>query len=384
MCLPRLKIQSPMSQSLYKSTINFLIQHSKVEVKGNHLRRLQVLASMVSSCITTKSSTLEGLSLPQEESEFDQDTKSSKQSESCVKQTKRWLSSKWTDWNTFFAPYIGLILVKMAEQKELIFIMDGSETASGCVTLMLSVIWKGYAIPVFWLTREGSKGHFTEQMHLELLKGIKAIVPINCRIVLLGDGEFDGSKLRACCREWGWEFVLRTSTDRNIDCGTEIGHLGSLYPDKYSEVVFVEDACEGDNAILWQAKGFDSPIPLLTNMDLGEMACAYYRHRFKIETLFKQFKSAGFQLQKSMVEGANRVQNLILVVSLAFIFTFCAGILLKSKSTILLKKIIRVDKVKTMRPVTLTQKCIDRAWMLVLNIFYEFFENWAYIFSLNS
>jgi hypothetical protein len=46
------------------------------------------------------------------------------------------------------------------------------------------------------------------------------------------------------------------------------------------------------------------PIFLMTNMNLGEMACRYYRKRFKIENLFKSMKSAVFNLYKSKVEGA--------------------------------------------------------------------------------
>ena len=363
-----------MSQSLYKSTLEFLIQHSKHKPIGNHLRRLQVFSCMISSCIRTKKSSLEGLSLPDKEELLAKD----KQSESHIKQTKRWLSSKWTDWESFFAPYIGQMLLKMSEKGELIFVVDGSETASGCVTLMLSVIWRGYAIPVFWITREGSKGHFSEALHLELLAGIHEIVsilPKTCRIVLLGDGEFDGLRLRQRCKTLGWEFVLRTSCDKKIDCGSEMGHLGSLYPDCSVEIVFVEDACEGDNAIFWQAKEYDSPILLLTNMDLGEMACAYYRQRFKIETLFKQLKSAGFQLHKSMVQGASRVQNLIMVIAFAFILTFCVGIMLKKQPVEVLKKIIRADKVLTIRPITIAQKCIEKTWAIALDIFYQFSKN---------
>jgi hypothetical protein len=72
----------------------------------------------------------------------------------------------------------------------------------------------------------------------------------------------------------------------------------------------LEDASQGDHAILWRGKSLADPIPLLTNMDLGTMACRYYRKRFKIENLFKSMKSAGFNLHKSKSEGAKRLENL--------------------------------------------------------------------------
>ena len=40
------------------------------------------------------------------------------------------------------------MLRQLVNRGELILIMYGSETASGCVTLMLSVVWRGFAIPL--------------------------------------------------------------------------------------------------------------------------------------------------------------------------------------------------------------------------------------------
>jgi len=91
---------------------------------------------------------------------------------------------------------------------------------------MLSVVWNGYAIPLVWTTKKGKKGHFPEDVHIELIKIAQPILPIDCRVVLLGDGEFDGMRLRNQCKSWGWEFVLRTALDRLVDCGGEQAKLG--------------------------------------------------------------------------------------------------------------------------------------------------------------
>ena len=279
-----------MGKSLHKDMLSMLTKASAIEPIGNHLRRLNVLAGMICSCMKTKSSSLEGLS--------DKKSETAKQSESHVKQTKRWLSSKWTDWETFFAPFATKMLLGLSKKGELILVIDGSQTAGDCVTLMLSVIWRGYAIPLAWLTKKGEKGHFPEDMHLDLVAVVKKIIPPSCRAVFLGDGEFDGLKLRQACKSLKWEFVFRTSVDRKVDCGGEMAQLGSLSPLPGSEIVFLEDACDGDNAIYWLGKGYEDPVLLLTNMDLGEMACDYYRRRFKIETLFKQLKCVWWMCMK--------------------------------------------------------------------------------------
>jgi len=273
------------------------------------------------------------------------------------------------------------MLLGLSKKGELILVIDGSQTAGDCVTLMLSVIWRGYVIPLAWLSRKVGKGHFPEEMHVDLVVLAQTIMPPGCRAVLLGDGEFDGLKLRRACKSFKWEFVLRTSVDRKVDCGGDLAQLGSLSPPPGSEIVFLEDACDGDNAIYWLGKGHKDPIPLLTNMDLGEMACHYYRKRFKIETLFKQLKSAGFRLHKSKVEGAHRVKNLLIVVAFAFIFTFCMGILLKNEPPATIAKFARKDRLDLMRPITLAQKCISRAIKIAKLIFSNFSKNWEMIFT---
>ena len=369
-------------QSLYKSTLTYLTSVYSAPPKGNVLRRLQTLCLMLCSCIETKSSSLEGISRCFSEQSESASEISDKQSESRIKQAKRWLSSKWTDWDTFYAPYIKPLLKKLAKKGEIIIIIDGSETAGDCVTLMISVLWRGYAVPLTWITRKGKKGHFPEDMHLELVRFAKDILPPDCRIVLLGDGEFDGLRLRTRCREYRWEFVLRTSKDRIIDCGGEKARFDSLCPDPNSDFVFVEKAVDGDNAVMHHDKTCQDPIFLLTDMELGQMACAYYKRRFKIEMLFKHMKSHGFNLQKSKVCSAHRVSNLIIIVALAFLLTFCAGLWLKTQSKEVLSKITRPDRVPKMSPVILANRCRQSDRIVFNNIFSLFSKNCDDFFNI--
>lgn len=365
-----------MSRSLYKDTLCFLRKQSSSEVKGNHLRRLKVLAKMISSCAKTKSCSLSGLS--------GSSSSDTRQSESRIKQVKRWLCSKWTDWDTFFAPYIAYLLTHLAKSGELVLVIDGSETGQNCCTLMLSVLWRGYAIPIVWMTRQGPKGHFSDQVHTDLVRRFRQIFCLDndCRVVLLGDGEFDGAQLRSYCQEQGWEYVLRTSLNRQTDFGGESGRIDkllSLLHDR--QMVFLEYGCNTSHAVLWKGKSFEQPIPLLTNMELGEMACEYYKRRFKIETLFKQLKSAGFQLQKSMLSDPERLQNLIIVAAIAFIFTFCIGLIVKEQPAALVAMFLRFDRIHKMSPITVAQKAMADHSELAYYIFSMLSKNFADFFA---
>lgn len=363
-----------MSESLYKSTRRFLLSPLKSKkVSASHLKRIEVLCAMVSSCIHNKSCSLQSLATP--------DKVVTTQVESRIKQAKRWLSSKWTDWDSFYAPYIRLILLNVAKCGEIILVVDGSEMAGDCTVLMVSVLWNKYAIPLAWMTKKGEKGHFPEQTHLDLLNVVASVIPSGCRVVLLGDGEFDGKRLCARCEELHWEFVLRTSLDRKIEDHDELLPIRKLSILPGQEIAFIQSALHGYNALLWHYQKYEHPIPLLTNMDLGEMACAYYERRFKIELMFKQFKSAGFNIHHSKVEGEKRINSLIIVLALAFILLFQAGGNLSKLTPKNIATFARPDRIADLTPINIAFKALKAAYHILRSILSDMSKNIDHFFS---
>lgn len=333
-----------------------------------------MLACMVNSCIRTKSCSIEGISRPEDGC--------GRQSESRVKQAKRWLMSKWTGWDTFFVPYIAPLLGQLSKAGEIVIVMDGSETGRGCTTLMLSVIWGKYAIPVVWTTREGAKGHFSDAVHTELARECLALLPVGqqCRVVLLGDGEFDGQSLHRWCVGRGWQFVTRTACDRHIDFGGEVARFDSIQTTR--GIVFIPSALPMANGVFWHGKGHKKPLFLLTNMELGQEACDYYKRRFKIETLFKHLKSAGFHLDKTRLKCSYKLANLIIVVAFAFVFSFCMGAFITANEPVeYLETIVRKDRLARIAPIAIAQLAIGHNASCVINFFSDLSKNFQWIFT---
>ncbi len=222
---------------------------------------------------------------------------------------------------------------------------------------MVSIVFRKRAIPLCWLTRTGKKGHFPQSMHIDLLQHVSKLLP-ESRVVILGDGEFDGKDCLDFINTQGWEFVLRTSLDRKIyDTGeqTTINKLGSGFLEDY---VWAEKVLEGKySAILWHEKKYPTPIPLLTNMDLAAMACAYYRRRFAIETLFKDFKSKGFWVHKTKLSNPIMLHNLLIIISLGYIF--CVILSLSVDKNEDLKLFCRADRTADLSIFGLGKKCLD-------------------------
>ena len=191
-----------MSDNLrrYRAIREALIQYYPGQPTGTVARHLTTLAAMISGIVGSKST-----QLPQIATKVPNGT----QSESRVKRFARWIRNDKITAEVYFVPYAQVLLTQLALQT-LVLVLDGSVVGRGCVALMLHVVYKGRALPVAWLVRQGKKGHFPEDWHIALVQQVEALLPEGAQVVLLGDGEFDGTALQHTLEEAGWSYVCRT------------------------------------------------------------------------------------------------------------------------------------------------------------------------------
>lgn len=299
-------------------------------ISGNVLRRLEVLGSMVSGVLLQGSSRLSdlGRSNPDE-----------KQQASKEKQMSRWIQSDHTSYKHHYLPYIERLLTSLSRGGKLIFSIDGSTAGQGCMVLMFSVIYRKRALPVVWHVIKAKKGHLPEESHRALLKKLAAIVPPDCEVTILGDGEYDGCKWQADITQLGWNYVLRTGVARIIETepgeevklGSMIPGLGEIYFMLYG-VAFTQKKYGPVNILIQHEKGYKEPIYLLSNLEFPRQISQFYKKRFRIETFFSDQKSRGFNIQRSRIGKPERLAKLLIATCLAYIFCILAGVKsLKSK-----------------------------------------------------
>ena len=83
-------------------------------------------------------------------------------------------------------------------------VMAGRVVGGGGAALMLHVIYQGRALPVAWRVRHGPKGHCPEELPIALVELGRACLPAGTSVVLLGDGECEGTTLQKTLKEAGW------------------------------------------------------------------------------------------------------------------------------------------------------------------------------------
>jgi len=311
------------SRRTHRAIKKAILQLYPTKPQGNLARHLATLVCLVSGIVLSKS-----CQLPKIASKVPGDV----HPDSRTKQLSRWVNHDGITFDLYFLPFVEPLLMNLAAIRPLELVMDGSAVARGCVTLMVSLLYAGRALPIAWLVVAGKKGHFPAETHVTLLREVKTRVPDTATVVLLGDGEFDSPALQAEATGYGWDYVCRTAKNIQISADGEawssLEDLGVTRGGRVGRkgVLFTKDAGYGPVMVIaWWGRDYTDPIYLVSNLKSMHAACEWYRKRAHIETFFSDQKSRGFQLDRSHLSDPARVARLMLAACLAYLWVIYLG-----------------------------------------------------------
>jgi hypothetical protein len=311
------------SRRTYRAIKKAILQLYPTKPQGNLARHLTTLVGLVSGIVLSKS-----CQLPKIASKVADDV----HPDSRTKQFSRWVNNDAITFDLYFLPFLASGLAGLAVGQPLVLVMDGSVVARGCVTLMVSVLYGGRALPLAWLVIEGAKGHFPAETPVTLLREVRTYLPGGARVILLGDGEFDSPELQAEATGYGWDYVCRTAKNILISTDGETwSSLEDLGVRRGSRVCckgvrFTKQAYGPVMVIAWWGRAYTEPIYLVSNLTHVQEACDWYRKRARIETFFSDQKSRGFQVDRSHVSDPARVTRLMMAACLAYLWVIYLGI----------------------------------------------------------
>lgn len=250
--------------------------------------------------------------------------------ESVVMRFRRFLKHDQVSYDRWMLPVAQALLALLARQP-LVFVIDGSTVARGCMSLMVSVLYRHRALPIAWVVVKARKGHLSEALHCEVLEQLKVLVPNGADVTILGDGEFDGTDWQQAITEATWRYVCRTASDILLHVGESTIAMRDLAVERGSAVglegASVTAARYGPvNAIaVWEAL-YEAPLYLVTNHTDLEHAIVLYRRRAQIETFFSDQKSRGFRIDRSHLSDPERVARLMIATALAYLWVVYLGV----------------------------------------------------------
>ena len=106
--------------------------------QGNAYRHLVTLAALINGIIGSKSCQLPSVAAK---------VPFVGKLDSIVKKFSRWLQNDEISYDTYFLPYVS-VLLKCLYRQTLAIVFDGSIVGRDCITLMASVIYKKRALPL--------------------------------------------------------------------------------------------------------------------------------------------------------------------------------------------------------------------------------------------
>ena len=296
------------------------IQDRLPELRGEHQL---TLAMMVTGILRARSGQLKKIA---------RGVQYDRKKESLVERFRRFVRNKQIQVEVEYAPF-GQRILKAVGQGPLVLLIDSSQLGGKCLCLMLSVSYKSRAVPLAWVTFKGKKGHSAQETQLALFEQVKGLLPPDLPVVLLGDGEFDGSEVVDWFNQQPtWQYVCRTDKSNKVFYQGQWQNLAQL-PLRAGEETFLSQVrfTESNNIgpvnilVVWheakQCHWF-----FVTNLQTAEAAQDYYLLRFSIETLFSDLKDRGFHLDDTRLWHPERLHRLIFAAAIAYLFTIVLGV----------------------------------------------------------
>lgn len=239
----------------------------------------------------------------------------------------RLLGNAKIDCDAVMAAYAGEIFARLAAEGQTIVVMlDQSKVNDFNEVLMLSLRIANRALPVAWRVRQtrGNIGFATQE---ELLDVVRDWLPADAAVMLAADRFYGTAKLIAWCREAGWGYRIRLRG--NLSLGHDGGELTTgeavaLMPGGLEGAELSGSGVLTNIGLLHEA---GHPEPWIIAMDArpGKYTTLDYGLRWGIEPMFSDFKSRGFGLMQSQIERPDRVERLILVMTIAMYWAVSCG-----------------------------------------------------------
>jgi len=305
-------------KAVYRKVNHFVQCLYPGQLKGNLRRNMNTLSAMVTGIIIGKETQLPliAVNVPEEI-----------KVPSTEKRFKRLIINEKITEKTYFLPFIQSVLINMGLE-EMILAIDGSLVGRGCICLMISLIYKGRALPLVFTVVKGNKGHLPEDTHIELVNKLRPLVPESTqKVIFLGDGEFDGTSLQKTLTMFGWKYVSRTSSNITLYADDEpfqIEMLAAMLPKGHCKGLrncqITRKKYGPVTVVAWWGDDQKEPLFLVTNFLSVSKACGYYAMRFTIETFFSDQKSRGFNIDKSHLSCPLRLRRLLFASCLAYLW----------------------------------------------------------------
>lgn len=234
--------------------------------------------------------------------------------------------------DTVIAPYALELIRRLAERGQCVILqMDQSHINDINQVLMVSVRLGKRAAPIGWRVRS-TQGNIGFAVQRELLDSIRAWLPASVSVMLAGDRFYGTAQLIGWCQAVGWSYRIRLKGNLTLmHQGGELstGDLATRLPKGITGAELSGAELYGSGVItnigVLHESGHKEAWIIAMDGTPNRYTVLDYGMRWGIETMFSDFKSRGFGLMQSHIQKPDRLERLILIMSIALYWAISCG-----------------------------------------------------------
>jgi len=239
----------------------------------------------------------------------------------------RWLANPLIDPLEVMRGFIPELAAMVgAGGKTVILMMDQSKISDGFECLMVSMRVGERAIPVAWRVK-ATEGAIGFDVQKPLLDATFAMMPEGVNILLSADRFYGTAALIGWCQKHGWHYRIRLKGDLILyHDGGEITTSDAAK----AGLTALRDARLGNHKTtthigILHEPGHKEPWIIAMSDTPTKGRVLDYGMRWGIECMFSDFKSRGFGVTQTQLTRADRIERLILVLTIATYWAASTG-----------------------------------------------------------
>lgn len=253
------------------------------------------------------------------------------QREHLMQRLRRLLKNSHIQWRVHYRPLVKELLSYWPDQ-EVNLVMDRTDIRQEKSILMLALAFKHRALPLTW--RVLPFGSTSERLQMTLLEEVESYLPAvgENRICFYGDSEFRAVALQRYCRQrqWGWQVGVKSDTLFHQGDGQwqalksipiqpgqrrHFHHITLTHAHRFGPVHLTVD---------WK-HNHQQPRYVVCDKPTNRQTWRRGRKRFWIEPFFRDYKSAGFDLERSRITDDERLMRLLLGMAVTTLWLLHLG-----------------------------------------------------------
>jgi len=240
---------------------------------------------------------------------------------------ERQLMNPAADAEAVIKPYALQAIERLAAGGQTIVLqMDQSHINDTNEVLMVSARLRKRAVPVAWRVRS-TQGNIGFGVQKELLDGVLGWLPAGVSVMLAADRFYGTAQLIGWCRKAGWSYRIRLKGNLTLAHeGGELttGEVAARLPRGVTGAELYGSGVVTNIGVLHE-KGHKEPWIIAMDANPSRYTVLDYGMRWGIENMFSDFKSRGFGLMQSRIQKPDRLERLILIMSIALYWAISCG-----------------------------------------------------------